>query len=125
MSTERVIVQREIAPALISALMRLASKLKAGDPTTDPSAQLGCLFTEASAQGVCSLLAEAKQQGAEFLLGDGTRNGSIVQPHVLKGVKPGMRAWDRESFGPVVAITEVETIDEAVELANTRYEISA
>lgn len=41
-----------------------------------------------------------------------------MQPHVVTGVKPGMELWDRESFGPVIVLTEVDTVDEAVELAN-------
>lgn len=118
MSTERVIVQRGIAPALITALTRLASKIKADDLDLNQSAHLGCLFSEASAQNVCSMIEEARQMGAEILVGDGSRDGPLVQPHIMKGVKPGMRLWSRESFGPVLGITEVDTVDEAIELAN-------
>ena len=118
MSTERVIVQRGIAPALTSALTRLASKLKAGDPVNDSTAQLSCLFTEGSAQNFCSFIEEAKSMGAEILVGDGSKDGPLVQPHIVTGVKPGMKLWSRESFGPVLALTEVDTVDEAIELAN-------
>ncbi|TDL25347.1 aldehyde dehydrogenase [Rickenella mellea] len=118
MSTERVIVQRNAAPALQSALVELCRKLKAGDHIADPSVQLSCLFSEGSAANVVAMVKEAKDAGAEVLLGDLERVGAVVQPHVLSGVKPGMRAWDRESFGPVIVITVVDTIDDAVEMAN-------
>ena len=46
------------------------------------------------------MVKEAEESGAKVLIGDKSRNGAVVQPHVLVDVKPGMRAWDRESFGP-------------------------
>ena len=47
-----------------------------------------------------SMLDEAQKDGAELLVGDMKRDGAVVQPHLLKGVRPGMRIWERESFGP-------------------------
>ena len=45
---------------------------------------------------------------------------------MLSGVKPGMRAFDEEVFGPVAAIATFATEDEAVELANSNdYGLSA
>lgn len=96
MSTERVIVQQKVAPTLASALVAEFSKLRSGGP----EANISVLFTDGSAESVISLLREAKEQGAEFLLGDATRDGAVVQPHIVSKVKPGMKLWDRESFGP-------------------------
>ncbi|KZT05339.1 ALDH-like protein [Laetiporus sulphureus 93-53] len=114
MSTERVIVQRQEAQNLIKALIEEFSKFKSGGPGERLSAQ----FTEASAAHIVAMLAEAKQNGARFLLGDGTRDGPVVQPHIVTDVKPGNALWDQESFGPVVVLVEVDTIDEAVDFAN-------
>ncbi|KAJ7698589.1 Aldehyde/histidinol dehydrogenase [Mycena rosella] len=127
MSTERVIVQRGAAEALIAQIKSLAASLTAGDLKTDPkSAKLGPLFTEASAENVVSMIAEAKAAGAEVLLGDLARQGAVVKPHLVKGVKPGMRLWERESFGPVIAFAVVDTPEEAVELANASdYSLTA
>lgn len=102
MATQRVIAQRSIAPSLTASLTRLISSLKAGDPIQDPSVQLGCL-NESSAQNIVSQLEEAKAQGAEFLVGDGTRVGPTMQPHLIRGIKPGMHVWERENFGPGVS----------------------
>ena len=100
MSTERVIASRAVAPALLVALTEYVKKLKTGDPSTDSSARLSAVFTEQSAQNIVANLRDAVQEGARLVLGDLTNVGAVVQPHVLTDVKPGMRAWDQESFGP-------------------------
>ncbi|KAJ7484216.1 Aldehyde/histidinol dehydrogenase [Mycena latifolia] len=116
MSTERVIVQRGAAEALIAHIKSLAASLTVG---SDPhSTMLGPLFTEASAENVVSMITEAQSAGAEVVLGDLAREGAVVRPHLVMGVKPGMRLWERETFGPVIALAVVDTLEEAVELAN-------
>ncbi|KAF7800257.1 hypothetical protein EIP86_011504 [Pleurotus ostreatoroseus] len=115
--TERVIVQRGVSQQLVERLKAVASKVKAGDQdTTD--AKIGCVFSAASAANIVSMVQEAVNDGAELILGDLKANGAFVQPHIVLGAKPGQRMWDRESFGPVFTIAVVDTIDEAVELAN-------
>ncbi|TFY71895.1 hypothetical protein EVG20_g1109 [Dentipellis fragilis] len=125
MSTERVIVQRPVAEKLISKLKARIATLgwKAGDPRTS---FVPPLFSERSAENVRDLLQEAKAAGAKILLGDGERSGAVVQPHMVTGVRPGMRLWERESFGPVMLIAVVDTVEEAIELANaTEYTLTS
>jgi len=117
MSTERVIVQRKASETLIPAIIKLMSSLKAGDANADP-AYLPALFTEAAAVNVISMITEAVVEGATVVVGNQEREGALVQPHVLMNVKPGMRMWDRESFGPVLVIAIADTVDELVKLAN-------
>jgi acyl-CoA reductase-like NAD-dependent aldehyde dehydrogenase len=100
MSTERVIVQQGVSAALLANVRDLTKGLKAGDPTRDPTATLSALFTEALAENILSMVREALEAGAELLLGDVRREGAVVQPHLITGVKPGTRLWDKESFGP-------------------------
>ena len=149
MSTERVIVQREAAPGLVHELTALFKQARAGDPTTEPSAVLGALFTEQAAESVVGMMKDAVGDGATVVVGDLTRQGAVVQPHILMNVRPGTRLWERESFGPgtylprvrterstmaetlrvlraVIVVAVVDTIDEAVELANSsEYSMSA
>ncbi|KAL5476695.1 hypothetical protein ACEPAI_2881 [Sanghuangporus weigelae] len=126
MSTERVIVQRGAASALLPALQKYFASIRAGDINSDSSARISSLINEGAAESVLNLMKEAKEAGAEVLLGDLKRDGAVVQPHVLSGIKPGMRAFDRESFGPLVGVVTVDTIDEAIELANaTDYSLTA
>ncbi|KIM85571.1 hypothetical protein PILCRDRAFT_816768 [Piloderma croceum F 1598] len=126
MSTERVIVQREASEVLISTVSALCKSIKAGDPTVDPSAKLTALFSAQSAENVLGLIQDAKDSGAGVLLGDCKRDGAIIQPHIITGVKPGMKIWDRETFGPVIVVAVVDTVDQAVELANSSdYSLTA
>ncbi|OCH87814.1 ALDH-like protein [Obba rivulosa] len=122
MSTERVIVSRKVAPALVSALTALFKKFQAGGPGSDLSA----LFREDSAVKVTDMIKDAKEKGAQILVGDGTRNGAVVQPHLVSRVKTDMWIWNRETFGPVTTIVEFDTVEEAIELANlSDYSLTA
>ncbi|KZT04813.1 aldehyde dehydrogenase [Laetiporus sulphureus 93-53] len=115
MSTQRVIVQRGALSSLTSSLVESFGSLKAGGT----GKALSSLVSEESAERVLKMIREARDTGARILVGDITRQISVVQPHLLSDVKPGMALWDEECFGPVVTLTAVDTIDEAVQLANT------
>jgi len=97
-------------------ISKLVSQLRAAEPS-DLNSHLGCLFSSASAERLIKEIAEAQAAGAEIVVGDGKHLRNLLQPHVLKGVKPGTKLWERESFGPVLAIAEVDTVEEAIELA--------
>ncbi|KAF8804740.1 aldehyde dehydrogenase [Phlegmacium glaucopus] len=126
MSTERVIVQSGIAEQFIDKVKEFAQRLKAGDNVNDPSAHIGAVFAESSAANIVSLIKEAKEQGAEVVLGDISHKGTIIQPHLLRNVTVDMRVWKRETFGPVIVFAVVDTVDEAVETANaSEYSLSA
>ncbi|KAF9561449.1 aldehyde dehydrogenase [Agrocybe pediades] len=125
-ASSRVIVQSQVADKLLAVIKGIVSSLKAGDVVHDSSVQMGPLFTEASAENALAMVKDAQANGAELVIGDVTRKGAVIQPHVLKNVKPGTWLWDREVFGPVLSFAVVETVDEAVELANsTDYSLSA
>ncbi|KIJ28084.1 hypothetical protein M422DRAFT_37450 [Sphaerobolus stellatus SS14] len=115
--TERLIVQKGIADQFIAGLIEFCKVMKAGNQDADPSANLGPLLTEKAAENAA---------GAEVILGDLSQEGSFIQPHLVKGVQPGMTLWDKESFGPVAAISVVDTVDEAIQLANSSdYSLAA
>ncbi|THH30801.1 hypothetical protein EUX98_g3381 [Antrodiella citrinella] len=125
MSTERVIVQRKASETLIPHIVELMESFTTVDTNLDPKGLSG-LFTEASAAKVVSLIEEARSEGAQLVVGDGTRQGNIIQPHVLVGCRPGTNVWSRESFGPVVVIAVAHTVDELIDLANaTDYSLAA
>ncbi|KAF9487155.1 ALDH-like protein [Pleurotus eryngii] len=128
MSAERVIVHQDVAEQLVGEVKRLCEGIKAGDPSnsSDPSVKLGALFSEVSALNVVSMMQEAVDGGARLVPGDLKHEGSVVQPHLLADVDVGMRLWKEESFGPVTVFMSVNTIDDAVEMANeTTYSLSA
>jgi acyl-CoA reductase-like NAD-dependent aldehyde dehydrogenase len=124
MSTERIVVDAAVADELASKLGERAEALKVGDPR-EPETQIGPLVNGASLKRVCELVDDAVSKGAEVVAG-GRAVGPCFTPTVLKGVKPGMRIYGEESFGPVVSIVSVDGVDEAVRVANdTEYGLSS
>ncbi|KAF8869639.1 Aldehyde/histidinol dehydrogenase [Gymnopilus junonius] len=126
MASTRVIAQSGVTDKLISQVKEIAGSLRAGDVQNDKGVSLGALFTEASANNAISAVKDALENGAELILGDVSNRKAVVQPHLLKNVKPGTRLWDKETFAPVLSFAVVDTIDEAVDLANaSEYSLSA
>ena len=67
MATERVIVQRPAFEPLVAAIKDHLNALTVGDPE---DSLLSSLFTERSADNIIGMLKEAKEDGAEVVLGD-------------------------------------------------------
>lgn len=123
MSTERIIVHEKIADAFVEKLAARAASLPAGDPRGH--VVLGSLVSAQSAQKMDELIADATAKGARVVAG-GKRSGTVVEATVVDGVKPGMRLYAEESFGPVKPVVRVRDDDEAVKIANdTEYGLSA
>ncbi|TCD67451.1 hypothetical protein EIP91_012368 [Steccherinum ochraceum] len=125
-STERVLIQSEASKTLVPLIVAHMKDFIAGDCAENPD-RLSTLFSGASAERLIGYIDEAKKEGADLLVGDALKDGnSVVQPHVLTGCKPGMKIWDRESFGPVLVIGVADTVDELITLANTSdYSLAA
>ena len=79
--------------------------------------ELGPLSSVKQAQEVEKQVSESVEMGAKLITG-GHRNGAFYEPTVLTGVKPGMPVFDEEVFGPVFAIMEVGSPEQALELSN-------
>ncbi len=122
MSTERIIVDAKVADTFVEKLAARAAALPAGDPRGH--VVLGALVTETSAEKMDALIADATAKGARLVAG-GSRQGAIVAATLLDGVKPGMRIYAEESFGPVKSIIRVNGDEEALKVANdTEYGLS-
>jgi acyl-CoA reductase-like NAD-dependent aldehyde dehydrogenase len=95
-----------------------------GDPLAE-STQMGPMIREEDAIRVERWIHEAVDGGARLISG-GTRAGNLVAPSLVAEVTPGMRLSCEELFGPAVALTRFDTIEEAIALANdSRYGLSA
>jgi len=82
--------------SLIAAIKQRVEKFVVGGPE---DASISSLFSDGSAENVVNLIKDAKANGAEILIGDGIRDGTLVKPHLLN-VRPGMKIWKQETFGP-------------------------
>jgi len=121
MSTERVILHRSIADEFKAKLLAKVEGIKAGDHLEDPSVSISGLFTPQHATRVRDLIKTAVDGGAKLLAGDLQITGpnkTIIGPHVLEGINKDMDIAHKESFGPVMMLSEFETEEEAIALAN-------
>lgn len=123
-SVQRVLVDRSVTGDLLDALTDKVSKLRTGDPS-DHATDVGTLISESEAVRVERALNEGQMAGARILCG-GERHGAVVEPSVVTDVNPYGPLSQDELFGPAVAVTSVDDVDEAVRLANgTRYGLGA
>ncbi|GAB4502730.1 MAG: CoA-acylating methylmalonate-semialdehyde dehydrogenase [Anaerolineales bacterium] len=87
--------------------------------------QMGALINAASKARVEQLIGVGAAEGASLPVdGRGTRirgyeNGFFVRPTILTDVQPGSEIWKTEIFGPVLSLMHVNTIDDAIALANS------
>ncbi|WP_028223925.1 benzaldehyde dehydrogenase [Paraburkholderia ferrariae] len=124
MATGRVLAHRRIAAELTRRLADKARNLPVGDPAVAQVA-LGPIIDRRQLQNVVDIVGASVAAGAVVEAG-ATHEGLFYMPTVLSNVKPGMRAFDEEIFGPVASVIAFDTDDEAVELANhTEYGLSA
>lgn len=123
-STQRVLVHRKIYADFLASLRPAVESIKVGDPMSMDT-KLGPMISESAARRVESWVTEAVQDGARLVTG-GTRTGASFAPTVVADVSPAMRISREELFGPAVAVTPVESIEQAIEFANdTAYGLSA
>lgn len=101
-----------------------ASRLRLGDGL-EPGVDMGPVVSAAARDRIVAAIASGVQEGAEPVL-DG-RNASVperprgyfVGPTLLDEVRPGMRVYQEEIFGPVVAMSPVGSLDEAIAQINS------
>jgi acyl-CoA reductase-like NAD-dependent aldehyde dehydrogenase len=124
MSTERIVVESQIAEVFGRNLAAKASALKVGDPF-QPDTQIGPVINKGTIERVQALVDDALAKGAKLLCG-GKAQGPCYLPTVLYGVTPEMRVYHDESFGPLASIVIVANGDEALRVANdTEYGLSS
>ena len=124
MSTERIVVDETVADRFVAALAAKAKTLIAGDPRVG-NTPLGSIVDGHAARRIDQLIRDAVAKGAVLSAGGGM-DGTIVEATLLDRVTPAMRIYAEESFGPVVSVMRVGSIDEAVRVANdTEYGLSA
>ena len=98
-----------------------------GDPA-DRATQVGPIARLDLLENLHDQVTRSVSRGAHLVTGGERldRKGYYYAPTVLCRVRPGMTAFDDETFGPVAAIIRVENVAEAIELANqSRYGLGA
>jgi malonate-semialdehyde dehydrogenase (acetylating)/methylmalonate-semialdehyde dehydrogenase len=111
----------EIADDLVEAVRTRMAGLRIG-PGTDPSSEMGPLITAEHRDRVASYVTGASSEGATVVV-DGTQqefgsDGFFIGVSLVDHVKPGMKVYDDEIFGPVLSVVRVATYADAVRLVN-------
>ena len=126
-AAKRFIVAESIAEAFERAFAEKMRALKVGDPM-DRSTDVGPMARLDLLEDLHRQVEESIAQGARLLTGGKrvARKGYFYEPTVLADLRPGMVAFDEETFGPVAAVTRAKDVDDAVRLANhSRYGLGA
>ena len=124
MASGRIFVHESIAEAFTRKLVEHASHLPVGNPAVDDVA-IGPLINASQRDKVHAIVTDSISSGAKLETG-GEYNNLFYQPTVLSGVKPGMRAFDEEVFGPVANVITFSTDEEVIAMANdTEYGLSS
>ncbi|MCI0573598.1 MAG: aldehyde dehydrogenase family protein, partial [Myxococcaceae bacterium] len=118
-SVERVYVEEAVAAPFIERVVEHTRSLRVGDPVK-AEVDMGPLTMERQRQIVQEHVADAVARGARVLTGGETPPGPgwFYPPTVLTGVTHDMRVMREETFGPLLPIMAVRSLDEAVRLAN-------
>jgi len=118
-STSRVLLQKKIAAPFLEALVARAEAMAVGDGI-DESIDMGPVAGAQQHRDVTAAIRQAIKDGARAVAGEAAvpAGGYFVRPTVLTGVTPAMSAFRDEIFGPVLAVCEFETLDDALTLAN-------
>lgn len=125
----RLLVQSGVHDRFVEALLAATAKLRVGDPL-DLGSDIGAVSSAGQLARNLDFVAGAEAEGALRLAG-GERlhadsGGFYMAPALFDRVRPEMRLWREEVFGPVLAITAFDTEEEAVRLANgTDYGLAA
>ena len=117
-SSKRFLVHNSIKDEFAKRLAEKLSAMRMGDPL-DPTTEIGPVINEKAAKNIVAQIQHAVDQGAKLICG-GTREGCFVKPTVLVDVpRDSDVATDEEIFGPCFPVIGFETLDEAIEIANS------
>lgn len=117
-ASKRFLVQRGVKEEFERKAIERIKKIKVGKPE-DEDTQLACLISEKAAIKVEKQVDLTIEQGGKLLLG-GHRDGAYYEPTVVTDIPTSADvATDMEIFGPVVSIIPFDTVDEAIEIANS------
>lgn len=120
-SVQRVYVERPAYEAFLELFLPRVEALKVGDPADDDT-DVGPVIDEAARERILEWI---RGTSGEVLAG-GDLDGELIRPTVVANPGREDKLSCEEVFGPVCTVTAVDSVDEAIELANaTRYGLQA
>ena len=124
-ATSRILVQESVYDAFVEAFKKHVQEFSVvGDPFAETSFQ-GPQVTKTQYERVLGYVKAGKEEGATLVSGGEaytkatpSSKGFFVQPTVFTNVKPSMKIYREEVFGPFVVIASFKTEQEALDMAN-------
>ena len=118
-AAKRFIVHRDVVERFLPPFVARMEALRIGDPL-DADTQIGPLATEAILHELTAQVERSVERGARLLTGGCVVDGPgwFYTPTVLIDIPPNAPAYSEELFGPVAAVFPVDSLDEALAVAN-------
>ena len=119
----RHLVHEKIYDQFVERLAAKARTIRIGDPS-DPTTQLGPVISDKQRRRVLAYVEAGLKEGARLVAGGhaatvkGLEGGFFVEPTVFADVRPGMKIFQEEVFGPFTSVTPFRDEAEALALAN-------
>ena len=113
------------ADAFIEKFVASTKAMSVGDGLDEKNA-MGPVVSKAHQERILAYIEKGIEEGADLILDgrnfsvDGYPNGFFVGPTIFDNVTPEMTIAKEEIFGPVVSIVRTETLDDVIDLINTR-----
>jgi aldehyde dehydrogenase (NAD+) len=133
-STSRVLLHRPIAGPFLERLVARCEKMTVGDGLSEAT-DMGPVAGPAQYRDICAAIRQAQAEGARLVTGgdpeprapspksraaspEPRAPGYFIRPTVFVDVTPDMAIFREEVFGPVLAVCEFDSVDEAIALGN-------
>jgi succinate-semialdehyde dehydrogenase / glutarate-semialdehyde dehydrogenase len=118
-AAKRFIVHRDAVDRFLPPFVAQMEALRIGDPL-DPETQVGPLATEGILTELMAQVERSVEGGARLLTGGYAldRPGWFFKPTVLIDIPRNAPAYSEELFGPVASVFPVDSLDEAITVAN-------
>ncbi len=118
---ERVYVERPVHDEFVAKLQALFEATRYGDPSVEDDLHMGPLVNQAGLDKVAQAVDTARAQGATVVLGGKVADrasGFHYEPTLITGATADMDIMRKETFGPVLPVQIVDSLDEAIGLSN-------
>ncbi len=121
-ANSRVYVARSVHDELVRRLVEKTEALTVGDPIVRANF-LGPVIDARAVERHQAAVAEARRDGQVFIGGERLSDGDLarghyVEPTVVGGLPASHRVFRDEFFAPLTAVAAVDSLDEALALAN-------
>jgi len=119
-STSRVLLQRSIAGSFLEKLVARCEKMTVADGTLETT-DMGPVAGPQQYRDIRNAMCRAQTDGARMVAGGDAGvppDGYFIRPTVFTGVRCDMELFREEIFGPVLAVSEFDSLDEALNVAN-------